>query len=164
LSKIIIEPAAPNELAVTLEDKYQEISDFPNKKSKAVKIAPHNTSRKRVLASGRKAKTQANKVAIIKNDTPVLIRLIICRLMFGIYSLKKSPTLPINRPITLLRIRETIRRNPKPKIIEKERRRSIMIFNQPFLGLTLICQISLMEFCISTNIVVEEKTRTPIPM
>src|SRR5690606_33928956 len=144
---MIMDPAAAKELAVTLDDKYQEIRDLPNRKSKAVKIAPPNTSRKRVLASGRTAKTQANKVVIMKNDMPVLMRLIICRLMLGIYSLKNSPTIPISKPITLLRIRETISRDPKPKIMEKESNRTIMIFTQPLLGFTLICQISLMEFC-----------------
>src|SRR5690606_4160557 len=161
---MIMDPAAPKELAVTLDDKYQDIRDLPNRKSKAVKIAPPNTSRKRVLASGRTAKTQANKVVIMKNDMPVLMRLIICRLTLVIYLLKNLSTFPNSIMITLLRIRETISRNPKPKIMEKDSKRSIIIFTQPFLGFTLICQISLMEFCISTNIVVEEKTKTPIPI
>src|SRR5690606_34815614 len=146
LNKMMIEPAAPKELAVALDDRYIEISDLPRKNSRAVKIAPQRTSRKRTLASGRKAKTQPNKMVITRKDTHVLMRLIICRLMSGIYSPKKYPNFPINNPMTLLRMREAMSKKPSPKIIEKESKRSMMILSQPFLAFTLICQISLMDF------------------
>src|SRR5690606_7335344 len=164
LNKMMIDPAAPKELAVALEERYQEIRYLPKEKSNDVKTAPHTTSRKRTLASGKKAKIQANKVVMMNKDTPVLMRSIICRLMLGIYSPKKSPTLPIKRLMILLKTNETMSRNPSPIIIEKDSKRSITILSQPFFGLTLICQISLIEFCMSTKIVVDEKISVPIPI
>src|SRR5690606_41722074 len=68
------------------------------------------------------------------------------------------------KPMTLLIISEAISRKLNPRIMEKEISLFIISFNHPFFGLAFTFHIVFMEFCMSTNTVVEVIIKVTTPM
>src|SRR5690606_8282491 len=111
-------------------------------------------------ASGKKENIKPNKVAMTTKVIPVLTHP--QSSMFQ--SLKNDSMRLVNTPMMLLMSREAINRKLSPNIIENEISRLIISFSHPFLGLAFTFQIVLMEFWMSTKMVVDVMTNVDIPM